>query len=131
MTGLALKTTATALANGGKRLLAYERGQSHLRPAVSTGRERQTDRAGSPGPPKKIATTPGGCTSGVILDDETIDPPTNNDVPFAQAFADADTIPGFKVDTGETDLATQAAEQVTGGLDGRRHRLGEYHRWAR
>ena len=75
-----------------------------------------------------IVTTPrlGECISGAILYDETIRQETSAGVPFAQALAAANIIPGIKVDTGAKALAGHPDEQVTEGLDGLRDRLTEY-----
>ena len=75
-----------------------------------------------------IVTTPnlGECISGVILYDETIRQQKKDGTPFIKVITDAGIIPGIKVDTGAKDLAGQAGEKVTEGLDGLRERLAEY-----
>jgi fructose-bisphosphate aldolase class I len=75
-----------------------------------------------------IVTTPrlGEFISGAILYDETIRQQTFAGVPFAQALAAANIIPGIKVDAGAKPLAGHPDEQVTEGLDGLRDRLAEY-----
>jgi fructose-bisphosphate aldolase class I len=75
-----------------------------------------------------IVTTPqlGEFISGAILYDETIRQQTYAGVPFAQALAAANIIPGIKVDAGAKPLAGHPDEQVTEGLDGLRDRLTEY-----
>lgn len=64
--------------------------------------------------------------SGIILCDETIRQTLTDDTPFAHAIADADMIPGIKVDMGLTELAHHPHEKVTEGLDGLRSRLEKY-----
>jgi len=77
-----------------------------------------------------ILTTPGlsECISGVILFDETIRQSKKDRTSFMQIIHDAGIIPGIKVDTGATDLASRPGEKITEGLDGLRGRLAEYHR---
>lgn len=64
--------------------------------------------------------------SGAILYDETIHQKLSNGTPFIKAVADAEIIPGIKVDAGTKDLAGHPAEKVTEGLDGLRERLEQY-----
>jgi fructose-bisphosphate aldolase class I len=75
-----------------------------------------------------IITTPGlgKSISGVILYDETIRQKQTDGTPFLKVLAEADIIPGIKVDIGAKDLAAHPAEKITEGLDGLRDRLKEY-----
>ena len=75
-----------------------------------------------------IVTTPGlgKCISGAILYDETIRQQKRDGTPFAKALADAEIIPGIKVDAGARDMAGHPGEKITEGLDGLRERLAEY-----
>jgi fructose-bisphosphate aldolase class I len=75
-----------------------------------------------------IVTTPGlgESISGAILYDETIRQQKTDGTPFIKVLIDAGIIPGIKVDTGATNLASRPGEKVTEGLDGLRDRLAEY-----
>src|SRR5471030_1795945 len=75
-----------------------------------------------------IVTTPGlgESISGVILYDETIRQQKKDGTPFLKVLADAEIIPGIKVDTGPKDLAAHPGEKISEGLDGLRERLQEY-----
>jgi fructose-bisphosphate aldolase class I len=75
-----------------------------------------------------ILTTPGlgESISGVILFDETIRQHTKSGTAFVKVMTDAGIIPGIRVDTGTSELAGHAGEEVTEGLDGLRDRLKEY-----
>jgi fructose-bisphosphate aldolase class I len=75
-----------------------------------------------------IVTTPrlGECISGAILYDETICQQKKDGTPFVNVLADAEIIPGIKVDTGAKDMAGHPGEKITEGLDGLRARLKEY-----
>src|SRR5262249_11533998 len=64
---------------------------------------------------------------GVILQDETIRQKSSTGTPLAQVLATQGILPGIKVDTGVKPLAGSPGETVTGGLDGLRDRLSEYH----
>lgn len=66
--------------------------------------------------------------AAVILSDETIGQTTLGGVPFAQALAALEIIPGIKVDTGVTPFPGACGELVTQGLDGLRERLLAYRR---
>lgn len=68
----------------------------------------------------------GAYISGAILYDETIRQTTADGIPFAKFAEEQGVIPGIKVDTGAKELAGQAGEKVTEGLDGLRERLREY-----
>ena len=74
-----------------------------------------------------IVTTPGlgESISGAILYDETIRQQKTDGTPFIKVLIDAGIIPGIKVDTGATNLASRPGEKVTEGLDGLRDRLAE------
>ncbi|HEV2322162.1 MAG TPA: class I fructose-bisphosphate aldolase [Gammaproteobacteria bacterium] len=75
-----------------------------------------------------LFTTPGvgKFISGVIMYDETIRQKTKAGVPFPEAQAQQDMVPGIKVDKGAKPLAGAPGELVTEGLDGLRERLQEY-----
>jgi fructose-bisphosphate aldolase class I len=74
-----------------------------------------------------ILTTPGlgESISGVILFDETIRQHTKAGTAFVKVMTGAGIIPGIRVDTGTSELAGHAGEEVTEGLDGLRDRLKE------
>ncbi len=55
--------------------------------------------------------------SGVIPHDETLRQRTRGGKPFASVLAEAGIVPGIKVDSGAKDLAGQAPEKVSEGLD--------------
>ena len=75
-----------------------------------------------------IVTTPGlgECISGAILYDETVRQQKKDGTPLVKVITDAGIIPGIKVDTGAKNMAGQAGEKITEGLDGLRDRLAEY-----
>jgi fructose-bisphosphate aldolase class I len=75
-----------------------------------------------------IVTTPGlaESISGAILYDETIRQQKKDGTPFVKVITDSGIIPGIKVDTGATELASHPGEKITEGLDGLRDRLKEY-----
>jgi fructose-bisphosphate aldolase class I len=75
-----------------------------------------------------LVTTPGLSrgVSGVILCDETFRQRLSSGATFPEALADAEMLPGIKVDTGAKPLAGWPGETVTEGLDGLRGRLSEY-----
>jgi len=75
-----------------------------------------------------IITTPrlNECINGAILYDETIRQKKNDGTPFIKAIIDQGIIPGIKLDMGAKDMAGQAGEKTTEGLDGLRQRLEEY-----
>jgi fructose-bisphosphate aldolase, class I len=64
---------------------------------------------------------------GVILFDETIRQKAADGTPLVRIIADTGAVPGIKVDKGAKPLAGAPGETVTGGLDGLRERLAEYH----
>jgi fructose-bisphosphate aldolase class I len=64
--------------------------------------------------------------SGAILFDETIRQRTSDGTLFIDVLTNAGIIPGIKVDTGATPLASWPGEKITEGLDGLRDRLKEY-----
>ncbi|MBA3897861.1 MAG: fructose-bisphosphate aldolase class I [Sphingomonadaceae bacterium] len=66
--------------------------------------------------------------SAVILSDETIRQTTGDGTSFLSLLADAEIIPGIKVDAGTTDLAGHPGEKITEGLDGLGARLDDYAR---
>jgi fructose-bisphosphate aldolase, class I len=66
------------------------------------------------------------CISGVILYDETIRQNAKDGTPLVKLIAQADSIPGIKVDKGTKPLPFCPGEVITEGLDGLRERLVEY-----
>ncbi|NBC48574.1 MAG: fructose-bisphosphate aldolase class I [Gammaproteobacteria bacterium] len=68
----------------------------------------------------------GDYISGAILYDETIRQSTSDGEPFPELMKRQGIMPGIKVDTGAKELALNAGEKVTEGLDGLRERLEEY-----
>ncbi|MEO6152334.1 MAG: class I fructose-bisphosphate aldolase [Croceibacterium sp.] len=66
--------------------------------------------------------------SAVILYDETIRQTISGGRTFISLLADAEIIPGIKVDTGSVELAGHPGEKITEGLDGLNGRLVEYVR---
>ncbi len=117
-----------------KALVAHEKGLLAMDESIHTCNERF---AAIGIPPSELArrdyrdllvSTPGlaESISGAILYDETIRQHTTGGVPFAQAVAEAEMIPGIKVDIGEAPLPGHRGEYVTEGLDGLPDRLTEY-----
>lgn len=64
--------------------------------------------------------------SGVILTEETLKQEAADGTPFRAILADADTIPGIKVDRGAFPMPGETGEKITEGLDGLRQRLAHY-----
>lgn len=64
--------------------------------------------------------------SGVILTEETLEQSAKDGTPFRQLLAEADAIPGIKVDRGAFPMPGSRDEKITEGLDGLRQRLAHY-----
>ncbi|MDB5586017.1 MAG: fructose-bisphosphate aldolase class [Devosia sp.] len=64
--------------------------------------------------------------SGVILTEETLEQSAADGTSFRAMMADADVIPGIKVDRGAFPMPGDASEKITEGLDGLRQRLQRY-----
>ncbi len=64
--------------------------------------------------------------SGVILTEETLEQSAEDGTPFRAILADADVIPGIKVDRGAFPMPGEGGEKITEGLDGLRQRLAHY-----
>ena len=123
----ALINTAKAMVAEGKGLLAIDEstGTCNKRFASAgipqTEENRQAYR-------DVLITTPGlnDCISGAILFDETIRQSRSDGVSFVKTLADANIIPGIKVDLGAKELPAFPGEKITEGLDGLRARLKSY-----
>jgi fructose-bisphosphate aldolase class I len=64
--------------------------------------------------------------SGVILTEETLEQNAKDGTPFREILAEADVIPGIKVDRGAFPMPGARDEKITEGLDGLRQRLKHY-----
>lgn len=64
--------------------------------------------------------------SGVILTEETLEQHAADGSAFRAILADADVIPGIKVDRGAFPMPGDNGEKITEGLDGLRQRLHRY-----
>jgi fructose-bisphosphate aldolase, class I len=64
--------------------------------------------------------------SGVILTEETLEQHAADGASFRAILADADVIPGIKVDRGAFPMPGDNGEKITEGLDGLRQRLERY-----
>jgi|TARA_R110000868_G_scaffold15678_51_gene71416 fructose-bisphosphate aldolase, class I len=64
--------------------------------------------------------------SGVILTEETLEQSAADGTAFRAILADADVIPGIKVDRGAFPMPGDHNEKITEGLDGLRQRLVRY-----
>jgi len=64
--------------------------------------------------------------SGVILTEETLEQSAADGNSFRAILADADVIPGIKVDRGAFPMPGDNGEKITEGLDGLRQRLERY-----
>jgi fructose-bisphosphate aldolase, class I len=64
--------------------------------------------------------------SGVILTEETLKQEARDGTPFREILAEADVIPGIKVDRGAFPMPGAKDEKITEGLDGLRQRLAHY-----
>lgn len=128
MTDQTLRVTAKAMVAEGKGLLAMDE-------STATCDKRFV---GAGIPPTEVnrrayrellVTTPGlnDYISGAILFDETIRQSKADGTSFVQVLADANIIPGIKVDLGARALAGFPGEKVSEGLDGLRPRLQAYY----
>ena len=64
--------------------------------------------------------------SGVILTEETLLQSAADGTPFREILAEADALPGIKVDRGAFEMPGTQGEKITEGLDGLRQRLAHY-----
>ncbi len=64
--------------------------------------------------------------SGVILTEETLEQNAKDGTAFRDILAEADVIPGIKVDRGAFPMPGAPDEKITEGLDGLRQRLKHY-----
>jgi fructose-bisphosphate aldolase, class I len=64
--------------------------------------------------------------SGVILTEETLKQEARDGTTFRDILAEADVIPGIKVDRGAFPMPGSKDEKITEGLDGLRQRLAHY-----
>lgn len=64
--------------------------------------------------------------SGVILTEETLEQHAADGTAFRAILADADVVPGIKVDRGAFPMPGDSGEKITEGLDGLRQRLTRY-----
>jgi fructose-bisphosphate aldolase class I len=64
--------------------------------------------------------------SGVILTEETLEQSAKDGTHFRDILAEADVIPGIKVDRGAFPMPGAPDEKITEGLDGLRQRLKHY-----
>jgi len=122
-----LEQTAQAMVASGKGVLAIDESHGTCTKrfealGVECNEESRRDYRGL------LVTTPEieNYVSGYILYDETIRQATDEGVTFPDVLKSKGIIPGIKVDTGAKDLALNAGEKVTEGLDGLRDRLAEY-----
>jgi fructose-bisphosphate aldolase class I len=122
-----LKATAMAMVAPPKGILAADESTATL--------SRRFERLGIPSTAdsrrayrEMLLTTPGlaGCTSGVILYDETFHQRASDGRLFPSLLEDLGVLPGIKVDNGAKPLAGRPEETVTEGLDGLRDRLTAY-----
>lgn len=122
-----LEEMARKLVGEGRGLLAMDESNSTCNKRFAAAGIAQTEEARR-AYRELIVTTPGlgECISGAILYDETIRQQTQKGVPFLKVLADADIVPGIKVDKGVESLAAHSGELITEGLDGLRERLADY-----
>ena len=64
--------------------------------------------------------------SGVILTEETLTQDAADGTPFVELLAEAEVMPGIKVDRGAFAMPGTQGEKITEGLDGLRTRLEHY-----
>jgi fructose-bisphosphate aldolase, class I len=122
-----LINTAQALVADDKGILAMDESTPTIKKRFSQYNIPETEEARR-SYRELIINTPGlsEFISGFILFDETIHQKKKDGTPFIKAITEAGIIPGIKVDTGAKDMAGQAGEKITEGLDGLRERLAEY-----
>ncbi len=127
MTLNALRQTAGAMIKPGQGILAMDESTPTVGKRLkAVGVENTEDNRvayrslllGTPGLGEYI--------SGAILYDETIRQSTIDGERFPELMKRQGIMPGIKVDTGAKELALNAGEKVTEGLDGLRERLEEY-----
>jgi len=127
MTLNALRQTAEAMVKPGQGILAMDESTPTVGKRLkAVGVENTEDNRvayrslllGTPGLGEYI--------SGAILYDETIRQSTTDGERFPELMKRQGIMPGIKVDTGAKELALNAGEKVTEGLDGLRERLEEY-----
>ncbi len=133
MTTPDLLAPPTSLVDVAQVLVAHDKGPLPIDESIGTcsnrlgrlgiGQDEPTRRAYW----ELIVTTPGLAEyiSGVIPFDETIRQHTTDGTPFLTVLADAEIIPGIKVDLGARPIAGHPGEKTTEGLDGLRERLAE------
>jgi fructose-bisphosphate aldolase class I len=119
--------TARALVADDKGILAMDESSPTIKKRFAQYNIPQTEEARR-SYRELIINTPGlsEFISGFILFDETIRQKRKDGTPFIKVITEAGIIPGIKVDTGAKDMAGQAGEKITEGLDGLRERLAEY-----
>jgi fructose-bisphosphate aldolase class I len=127
MTIRELAATIEKLATKGKGILAADESSATITKrfaAVNTESTEETRRAYR----DLLITTPhlNDYIAGVILFEETLGQKTLDGTPFPEKLKQLDILPGIKVDKGLVNLANNADEQVTQGLDGLAARLMEY-----
>jgi fructose-bisphosphate aldolase class I len=123
-----LYSTAAALVGDGRGILAADESVATITKRFtalgieSTAETRRSYR-------EVLFTTPGlgQYISGAILYDETIRQGKADGTTFPKVLADANIIPGIKVDTGAKPMAGHPGETITEGLDGLRERVAEYY----
>jgi len=123
----ALIGTASALVADGKGLLAMDESTGTCNRRFAAAGIPQTEEARR-AYRDLLVSTPGlnEYISGAILYDETLRQSRIDGTSFVRTLADANIVPGIKVDLGAKDLAACPGEKVSEGLDGLRDRLKTY-----
>ena len=127
MTLDALRQTAEAMVKPGEGILAMDESTPTIGKRLkAVGVENTEDNRIAYRTILLNAPGLGEYISGAILYDETIRQSTADGEPFTELMKRQGIMPGIKVDTGAKELALNAGEKVTEGLDGLRERLEEY-----
>ncbi|MCP1334878.1 class I fructose-bisphosphate aldolase [Futiania mangrovi] len=122
-----LETTAHKIVSPGRGILAADESTGTIKKRFDQIGVESTE-ANRNGYREMLFRTPGfgDHISGVILYDEQFRAKARDGSPLISLIADADSVPGIKVDAGAKDQALFPGEKVTEGLDGLSKRMAEY-----
>ncbi|RUX30778.1 fructose-bisphosphate aldolase class I [Mesorhizobium sp. M2A.F.Ca.ET.042.01.1.1] len=125
-----LEDIATAMASGGKGLLAADESSGTIKKrfdviGVESTADNRRDYREMMFRSKEAMSK---YISGVILYDETIRQKAADGTPLVDIIKAAGAIPGIKVDAGAKPLAGFPGDTITEGLDGLRERLADYYK---
>ncbi|HVE44622.1 MAG TPA: class I fructose-bisphosphate aldolase [Gammaproteobacteria bacterium] len=122
-----LESTISKIAIPGKGILAADESTPTITKRFEANRITSTEETRREY--RELLLTTPNCNqfiAGVILFEETLNQNTSKGVPFPEALAALNILPGIKVDKGLVALANANNEQITQGLDGLPERLATY-----